>query len=273
MGQSNVGKTDWILWYLSALTVKHKLSWLIFSSENNIGSLKRKILQFLCGEELTALNDEDFNKLNQRMNNYFRFIDTDVLYSAKDLLDIFEENKEMFDGAIVDPYNSLKRPSGVNAHDYDYEIASEFRLFCKRTKKTIYIIAHAVTESLRKVHSKDHRYGGFPMPPNEADIEGGGKWANRADDFVVIHRYKAHENEWMSTHVHVKKVKETETGGRPTFLDEPVVCFKYYNAFQINHKDPIKDMVIPDKPLPRNTNFYEVEKEEFNGETNTKLPF
>ena len=55
-----------------------------------------------------------------------------------------------------------------------------------------------------------------------ADAEGGGKWINRCDDFITVHRYTQSETEWMYTEVHVKKVKETETGGRPTFLNNPV---------------------------------------------------
>lgn len=265
MGQANVGKTDWIIWYMVALTNKHKINWLIFSSENSVGSLKTKIIQYWTGKDLSKLTDEEFNRANFKMNQYFKFIDTDVLYTADDLLKVFEENKDQFDGAIIDPYNSLILPKLVNQHSYDYEMASKIRLFCKRFKKTIYILAHAVTESLRKTHDKSHRYAGLPQPPNEADIEGGGKWANRADDFIVIHRYKAHESEWMITHVHVKKIKETETGGKPTFLDDPVHCYKYFNTFMVNQVDPIADMEKKEAPLPVNKNFDQ--------QTNEPLPF
>ena len=55
-----------------------------------------------------------------------------------------------------------------------------------------------------------------------ADVEGGGKWGNRADDVVSIHRYTQHPERWMYSDIHVVKVKETETGGRPTPLDSPI---------------------------------------------------
>ena len=64
-----------------------------------------------------------------------------------------------------------------------------------------------------------------------ADAEGGGKWGNRADDFIVIHRYPMHTTSWMYTEVHVKKVKETETGGKPTFAASPVM-FRLHNGTQ-----------------------------------------
>lgn len=262
MGQSNVGKTDWVMWYMTALTLRHKLNWLIFSSENSIGSLKRKILQFWTGSDLNKLSDEEYNAANFKMNRFFKFINTDALYTARDLMKIFADHKDQFDGAIIDPYNSLLIPKGENQHTYDYEIASEIRLFCKRMNKTVYIIAHAVTNSVRQVHSKDHRFAGLPMPPTQSDIEGGGKWVNRADDFVVIHRYPAHESEWMYTMVHVKKVKETETGGKPTFLDSPVLCARWYHSFLVEQVDPIKNIEVLSKPLTPNKSFYDTEKDD-----------
>jgi hypothetical protein len=78
---------------------------------------------------------------------------------------------------------------------------------------------------------------GFPAAPNKADTEGGGKFSNRADEFLTIHRYVQHPTEYNVTQVHVRKVKETETGGRPTMLDEPVL-FKmekgYYGFFDVD---------------------------------------
>ena len=258
IGQANVGKTDFIIWYLTALTLKHNLTWLIFSSENRIGGLKQKIIQYTTGKELKDLSRDEYDKARNDMGMMFKFIDTNKLYSARDLIEVFEENKQHFEGAIIDPYNSLTKDlSGTNSHEYDYQIASEIRLFCKKYRKTVYIIAHAVTESLRRVHPKDHDYAGYPMPPNGADVEGGGKWVNRADDFIVIHRYTQHKSIWMYTHIHVKKVKETETGGKPTFLDEPIQCKKYYNSFQVDGFNPIKEQVLVEKPLPLNTTFEE----------------
>jgi len=60
------------------------------------------------------------------------------------------------------------------------------------------------------------------MPPSMADVEGGGKWGNRADDVVSVHRYTQHPERWMYSDIHVTKVKETETGGRPTPFEQPI---------------------------------------------------
>ena len=58
-----------------------------------------------------------------------------------------------------------------------------------------------------------------------ADVEGGGKWGNRADDVITIHRYTQHQHEWNISQLHVRKVKEVETGGKPTPIDSPI-CLK-----------------------------------------------
>jgi len=55
------------------------------------------------------------------------------------------------------------------------------------------------------------------------DTEGGGKFVNRADCFITIHRkVQALEHDIRKmTEVHIRKVRETETGGMPTSIDDP----------------------------------------------------
>jgi hypothetical protein len=38
-----------------------------------------------------------------------------------------------------------------------------------------------------------------------------------------VHRMTQHPTDWMLSEIHVRKVKETESGGRPTSIDSPVV--------------------------------------------------
>ena len=83
------------------------------------------------------------------------------------------------------------------------------------------------------------------MPLGLANVEGGGKWGNRADDVLCIHRYVSHSTEWMYSHISILKVKENETGGRPTSYDNPIkikmaknnVGFEHMNQ-NILHKTP-----------------------------------
>jgi hypothetical protein len=80
------------------------------------------------------------------------------------------------------------------------------------------------------------------MPPQKADVEGGGKFANRADDFLTIHRYTNHPTESHVTHIHVRKVKDNQTGGRPTIVDDPVklkTIKGYFGLFDEEGRSPI----------------------------------
>ena len=38
----------------------------------------------------------------------------------------------------------------------------------------------------------------------------------------MIHRYLAHPTDWMYSHLHIKKIKDIDTGGKPTPLDEGI---------------------------------------------------
>jgi hypothetical protein len=77
---------------------------------------------------------------------------------------------------------------------------------------------HAVTEAQRRKGGD-----GLPIAPYAEDTEGGGKFVNRADSFVTIHRKVQAPDPLVRsmTELHVRKVRETETGGAPTPLDEP----------------------------------------------------
>jgi hypothetical protein len=152
-----------------------------------------------------------------------------LIYSAENSVNGLKRNLiELYAGSKIK--DMFLKPKYANAHDLDYEMATKLRLFAKKTNTSIYMCVHAATEALRKTH-KSGDYEGMPQAPNMADAEGGGKWGNRADDFIVIHRYPMHTTSWMYTEVHVKKVKETETGGKPTFAAAPVM-FRLHNGTQ-----------------------------------------
>lgn len=228
IGHANVGKTTVIIYLMLLQTIKHKIKWLVFSAENTPQSIARKLIEFKTGKPISNMTDQEINDNLNWVNEYFKIIDVNNTYNYRQLLDEAKEIAKDFKyhGFLIDPYNSLNKDRnllrGINSHEYDYEVASEFRLFCKNNKVSIWLNTHAVTDALRKVHAKDHNYAGLPIPPSMADVEGGGKWGNRADDVFTIHRYTQHPSEWMYSDIHVRKIKEVETGGRPTPIDEPV---------------------------------------------------
>ena len=219
VGHANTGKTTVIIYLMVAYALKHDLKWLIFSSENTDYSIARKIIEFKLKTPIQKIPDATIESELEWINDHFKIIQVEKIYNARTLLKLAKEIKDAwsYDGFLIDPYNSLaKDPQlirSVGGHEYDYQIASEMRLFCKENNVSVWLNTHAVT---------DHEFAGHPKPPTMADVEGGGKWGNRADDVITVHRYTQHPDRWMISDIHVRKVKETETGGRPTNMDSPI---------------------------------------------------
>lgn len=235
-GHANVGKTLSILYYFTCLAVKYDLKFAVFSSENEIGDLKDDIITIYTQMKLNGMDDSTFEYAHYFLNEHFKFFDADKFFienkrlmNFRDILSVTNELPQThdfdFDSLVIDPYNSLGRVDeiGGTRHEYDYSVMAELRIWCKTENKSCYILAHGNTEALRKQHPKGHDYEGYAVPLMSADIEGGGKFVNRCDDFVVIHRYTDHKTEWMKTEWHVKKVKNTKTGGKPTFKEHPII--------------------------------------------------
>jgi len=289
-GHANVGKTLSIIFYFTALAKKHGLKFAILSSENEIGSLKDDVITMYTGKKIVDLDTSTFEYAHYWLNEHFKFINFEGFFEEngrlmnhRDVLDIIDNLPQTHNftpnAFVLDPYNSLGKHEELpkNQHLYDYTVMAELRIYCKKNQKACYILAHGVTEALRKTHPKEHDFAGYTIPLLSADIEGGGKFVNRCDDFVVIHRYTSHKTEWTKTEWHVLKVKNTKTGGRPTFKENPVILRALPDlvGFNVYLKkvsfaepeqwvNPILEIVEEQrepKPLKPNKHFQDIEKE------------
>lgn len=240
-GHDNVGKSTFI-WYMAVLSnVLHGWKWIMYCAENTEGQVRKSLMQFKTGKAVHNMSEQEYSDALDWAYDNFTLIKVQEMLSWKDLLKVGVSinSKKHHHGFLIDPYNALDldlNSSPLSSHEYHYMVTSQMRSFCKHWNTSIYLNCHAVTEALRRTH-KDGLYMGFPAAPNKADTEGGGKFSNRADEFLTIHRYVQHPTEFNVTQVHVRKVKETETGGRPTLLDEPIL-FKmekgYYGFFDVD---------------------------------------
>lgn len=258
LGHANVGKTTVILYMMLLYTLKHKIKWLVFSAENEPYYLIKKIAEFVNGQVINKIPEDKLKKTYKFIGDHFMFVENQDLYTYKDILTIATNLKKAWDyqGFLIDPYNSLikdyKEAKMMNSHEYDYMATSRFRLFAKKHNVSIWLNTHANTEALRKKHSMGHEYAEHPIPPMASDVEGGGKFVNRCDDFIVIHRYIQHRSDWMYSMIHVRKVKDVDTGGRPTPLDEPIRLKSLKNnvGFQINNTNLIERKKPEQKEVP-----------------------
>ena len=236
-GTDNVGKTKFV-WYLQLLAAMyHGWHGIVFASENTLGSFMRAMMQFYWGKPLrghNSMSDAEFNIAKDFVESHFWQIKAqEDLYNYKDILNMIKKARKKYpqiNHAMIDPYNSLKIDlsgfSKLNTHEYHYEALSEMKAYGQQTKFGFFINHHAVTAAAR---AKDGEKK-YPLAPNKADTEGGAKVSNKADDFLTIHRITQHPTDWNITEVHVRKIKDTETGGRPTPLDIPVKLEMYKNS-------------------------------------------
>lgn len=223
-GHDNVGKST-VIWYLAVLSaIKHDWKWIIYSSENSIGGVKRKLMEFFLCKSIKEMTDMELMDTKRWVEEHFTLIKQTKLFSYKEIIEIGEKInlKKQHQAFLIDPYNNMFMPNEKNRHEWDYAATMELRLFAKKTGCSVYLNCHAVTEALRRKYPNGHELAGYPMPPEKADTEGGGKFSNKADDFLTIHRIPSHPTEWMWTDIHVKKIKEVESGGRHTFQENPV---------------------------------------------------
>lgn len=217
LGLDNVGKTSFMIWYLTALSKLYKLKWVIWSGENHAGQLKRDIIQFWTGQPLKEVNVTFYNNL---ISKYFKFVSNKKLYNHKELLKIFEDMD--VDGCLIDPYTGLNHDRRIAQFERNYQVCNDMREFCNKTNKSIFLSMHPQTEAARRVFPQDHQLNGHIQAPRKADCEGGQVFPNRVDNLICIHRLTTHKELWHLTEVHVYKIKDKETGGQPTALNEPL---------------------------------------------------
>ena len=256
-GFPSAGKS-FVWWYLACLSNKlHGWRWLIYSSENKTGQVIKKLIEFISETKIDNLSQQQLNEYRLYIDDNFRFINIDQSYTAKDILKIAEEffQSWKYDGLLIDPYNSLMVGNKANTHQYHYEVVTQFRSFSNRTGIYVSLLVHPNTNAAR--NSK---------VPTAADTEGGVMFWNRCDEFISLSREVSDPNTYRQTNIHVRKVKDMESGGRPTPLEQPVVItlmdgvsFVDENQVRLlsgklyHHKEEAPKQLAA--PLTPNTNF------------------
>jgi hypothetical protein len=238
LGHDNVGKTDWMVWYMLVLSSQYDLKWDVWVGENDPAQVVRKLIQMYAGKYFMDLSYKEIRRFETKMDHWFTFIDNKRLYTPDEMLDIYSGTTS--DGCLMDPFTGLDRSM---QYADNYAFMNKVRLFCNQTQKTLYVITHPNTESGRSsmIYPQGHNWFGHLMPPLKAHIEGGKPFLNRADDMIVLHRLTKHPDMYKFTMVNVEKVKNTETGGRQTSKDIPQM-FEFNNGlgYKQGLVDPVK---------------------------------
>jgi hypothetical protein len=200
----------------------------------------RDLIQMYSGIPFKDLHDNQINNYYAFLEQYFDFIDNSKLYTPEQLLEEF--NKTDADVCLIDPFTGLSRQYG---YEGNYEFLNMARQFVNETGKTIYINTHPTSESGRQgnLFPKGHMWEGHLKPPMAAYVEGGKSFLNRCDDFITIHRLTKHESMKYVTLISVDKIKDRDTGGEQTLLEDYIFCdFNSGLGFELYGVNPLNKL-------------------------------
>lgn len=257
-GISNVGKTTLALYMMVNAAVHHNWKWIVYSSENKTASLKMRLMEFIVDMPIRQMDLDMQKEAFKWVNKHFKIISNNDVYSYSELILFAEKlihHEGKYDGFFVDPYNSLRidmsAGKNISSHEYHYEAASEFLTFANRMNMAVWLNMHAVTEAQR-MRGED----GLPVAPTASMTEGGGKFVNRADCFLTFHRKVASPDydTRKTMEFHVRKIRETETGGQPTVWDQPFL-------FKMNESNTGFSTFTPQGPLYRSLTLRRIQGE------------
>tara|TARA_R110002051_G_scaffold233916_1_gene295420 strand:+ start:851 stop:1771 length:921 start_codon:yes stop_codon:yes gene_type:complete len=253
-GLDNTGKTILMLWYKLALSMKHGNTWIIYSGENKGGQLVRQLIQFMTGKYLKDMKLSEVFHAELKIKEWFTFLDNDRLYKSTELFKIFADGD--YNGGLIDPFTGMNREY---THAANYDFLNEARLFCNSTKKSLYVNTHVVSAAARRTYSEGHEYAGYPFPVSKSESEGGQPFGNRCDNFLTIHRLVGHPSMGTKTMLFIRKIKDTETGGAVSPIDEPILLdFNNGLGFTIDGINPLTSIVASDTiqaPIEQNNEF------------------
>ena len=225
-GHSNIGKTTFAMYLMVNCSIRHDWNWLVYSSESKTASIKMRLMEMATDIPIKQMTYGQRKEAFKWVNNHFTVISNKDVYSYIDLIMFCEKisQNQHIDGFFIDPYNSLKiemtNNRNVGTHEYHYEAATEFLTYTQRKNIAVWLNTHAVTEAQR-MKGED----GLPIAPFAEQTEGGGKFVNRCDSFLTLHRKIQHPEPHMrrTMEFHCRKERETETGGEPTPYNSPLM--------------------------------------------------
>lgn len=232
LGHDNVGKSTLVWWLACVASCRHGWKWLIYSPENKIEKIKINLMDYVLGKRCQDASQSQLQMARKFVDEHFFFIRKDKMYSVYDVLEfgrVMVDKEPMIKGFLIDPYNSLmmdykNHGQGLSGYEYQMKAITAIRIFSE-THCSVYCNAHSVTESRR---AKIDDNGDIPRP-FKSHIDGGAMWANRCDDFFVIHRQVKNPETWMITELHVDKIKDTDEGGEVTRGEDEAVKLQFWN--------------------------------------------
>lgn len=250
MGLANIGKTTTMFYLMLTASIKYDWKWVCYCPENEpIGDMITEIAEMYVGrtadkDSATRMSQSVFDRAIDWVLDHFTIVSFEHSPTYQDVLGAFEDLISVgdYDGCLLDPVNDLKVEGGTSKYDSYYSMLSDIRRFKQKHHIKFIMTTHAGTASARKRNDD----GSVPAP-SMYDVEYGGMFANRTDNFIVVHRHINDISRWDVTELHIRKIKFQKLVGIPTQDDRPVVLkykphicrFEYLDKRAMQYKDPL----------------------------------
>lgn len=216
VGADNIGKTT-VVWYFSVLAAMfHDWKFLIYSAENTNGQTRKKLKEMYIGKKLTQMNTMELDLADKFIKDHFVILSNKELYDMENILlrcELVFDSMFQYECVIIEPFNAI---DGDQTHATTTKYMNMLRAF-KENYASVWAADHINSSFLR---AKDED-GNTDMPYKGAN-DGGAMKMNKTDDSIMLHRKPNSEIDWNVTLMRVDKIKDTETGGKPSPIKDPI---------------------------------------------------
>lgn len=271
-GYATHGKTTFLLQLMLTKSLYDGWKWAIFCPENYpANDFFDDIVEMYSGKWLNQMADNEYIEACEFINEHIFYVYPENEQDINSIHDKFRYLvlKKGVDGVVIDPWNQLdsNQKSFQREDQYLSELLKEVKRFALLNNLSYNII----------VHPKNPRYEeGRVLPVVDMyDLHGGAMWANKADQIVIYHRPRWHEDKNApDIQIHVQKIKRKRTGGKLGFVDMKLLWSqkRYCESDDQIYCDPVRakafkqgsDLYVPVKPQPMKiaySNWTEVDKD------------
>ncbi|QQV89745.1 bifunctional DNA primase/polymerase [Cellulophaga phage Calle_1] len=259
-----VGKTFMVLHKLVGLSVLYGKKFAICCGENDVGTVKRYLLEALCGKQISYYKgrDKELQVFKDFMYSHFFIFKNEEFFSVEDILKRAEVLNKFhnLDGLFIDPFSYFKKPA-ANTYNYNDDLLSRLNIYSKKIM-AVFMSVHPNTEAARAPRDQD----GYLKAPYHYDAIGGNMFANRCDGFLVYHRITNHKVDALKRMMDIRsaKIKDYDTGGSITPASESTaLSYKTVDGFRgyfdSSNRNPMYEslkkqgIVTEEKVIPKKT--------------------
>ena len=214
-GYANAGKTLFVLQLMLTKSFCDGWKWAIFSPENYpANDFFDDLVEMYLGKWLSKCTEKEYVEACSFINEHIFYVYPEHDHDLESIHQKFRHLilKKGVDGVLIDPFNQLDKTQKAYERDDQYlsVVLKDIKRFALLNGVSYNIIAHPKNPTYKD---------GKELPVVDMyDLHGGSMWGNKADNIVVYHRPKFHQdpNDPL-VDVYVRKVKRKRTGGKHGF--------------------------------------------------------